>query len=226
MSERVYLALGSNLGDRLANLSRALQALSPYAAVQRVSPVVETDPWGVLDQPDFLNQVAEAETDLPPLELLAGLKEIERTLGRQPGVRYGPRLIDLDILLYGELCAELPGLSLPHPRMAERAFVLVPLAALAPHALHPPTGRTITELLRAVDARGVRTYTPPEGVRIPPDLAAALAQAPRLSGHFNRLPAAHQREIIAQMEAAPNAERLSAALERLSAETTGGEPGV
>ena len=226
MSERVYLALGSNLGDRLANLSRALQALSPYAAVQRVSPVVETDPWGVLDQPDFLNQVAEAETDLPPLELLAGLKEIERTLGRQPGVRYGPRLIDLDILLYGELCAELPGLSLPHPRMAERAFVLVPLAALAPHALHPPTGRTIAELLGAVDARGVRTYLPPEGVRIPPDLAAALAQTPRLSGHFNRLSAARQREIIAQMEAAPTAERLSAALERLSAETAGGEPGV
>ena len=226
MSERVYLALGSNLGDRLANLSRALQALSPYAAVQRVSPVVETDPWGVLDQPDFLNQVAEAETDLPPLELLAGLKEIERTLGRQPGVRYGPRLIDLDILLYGNVYAELPGLSLPHPRMAERAFVLVPLAALAPHALHPAAGRTIAELLQAVDARGVRTYLPPEGVRIPPDLAAALAQAPRLSGYFNRLPAAHQRAVIAQMEAAPTAERLSAALQRLAEEAAGGKPGV
>ncbi len=226
MSERVYLALGSNLGDRLANLSRALQALSSYAAVQRVSPVVETDPWGVLDQPDFLNQVAEADTDLPPLELLAGLKEVERSLGRQPGVRYGPRLIDVDILLYGGLCAELPGLSLPHPRMTERAFVLVPLAALAPHALHPPTGRTIAELLQAVDARGVHTYTPPDGVRIPPDLAAALAQAPRLSGVFNRLPAAHQREIITQMEAATTAERLSTALKRLSAEAAGGKLGV
>jgi len=226
VSERVYLALGSNLGDRLANLSRALQALSSYAAVQRVSPVVETDPWGVLDQPDFLNQVAEADTDLPPLELLAGLKEVERSLGRQPGVRYGPRLIDVDILLYGGLCAELPGLSLPHPRMTERAFVLVPLAALAPHALHPPTGRTIAELLQAVDARGVHTYTPPDGVRIPPDLAAALAQAPRLSGVFNRLPAAHQREIITQMEAATTAERLSTALKRLSAEAAGGKLGV
>ncbi len=151
----VHLALGTNLGDRLANLQAAARALSPRVRLLRASRIYQTPPWGFTDQPAFLNQVLEARTDLPPLELLAYLKAIETTLGRQPTFRNGPRLIDLDILFYADQVIELPGLAVPHPRLAERAFVLVPLAELAPALRHPVLQTTISDLLSRVDCAGV-----------------------------------------------------------------------
>jgi len=158
MKHTVYLSLGSNLGDRKANLKAAAAALAPIVGVLRASRIYQTAPWGYLDQPDFLNQVLECETELAPLELLAHLKRIEKTLGRQPGVRYGPRLIDLDILFYDQLVVDLPELTIPHPRAAERAFVLVPLADLAPGLVHPVLMKTAAELLAALDAGGVTRW--------------------------------------------------------------------
>jgi len=158
----IYLGLGSNLGDRPANLAAAEAALGPAVQLLRTSSTYETEPWGYSDQPAFLNQVVQAETGLAPLDLLAYLKQIETSLGRQPSFHYGPRLIDLDILLYGDQVIDLPGLSIPHPHLAERAFVLVPLAELAPTLRHPLSGKTITELLKEIDPSGVRLTTHPK----------------------------------------------------------------
>ncbi len=152
---RLYLALGSNLGDRRANLQAALQALPPAVLVRRASPVYETPPWGLTEQPAFLNMVVEAETGLPPLDLLVHLKRLETQLGRLPSVRYGPRSIDMDILFYDDLVLDSPGLTIPHPRLHERAFVLVPLADLAPDLVHPRLGQTVRDLLTAVDTSGI-----------------------------------------------------------------------
>lgn len=158
MSHIVYLALGTNLGDRLTNLQEAIQALSPQMRLLRVSPVYETEPWGLKEQPMFLNQVICVETDLSPLELLNFLKGLEKRLGRQPGVRFGPRLIDLDILFYDNLVLEGPPLTIPHPRMVGRAFVLVPLADLAPDFVHPKLGVTVSQLLAECDLSGVHPF--------------------------------------------------------------------
>lgn len=152
----VYLALGTNVGQRPANLRKALASLSPQIQVCRVSGVYETEPWGYTDQPAFLNQVIEARTDLSPVELLARLKDIEVHLGRQPTFRNGPRLIDLDVLLYDDLVMQNEQLILPHPGMSSRAFVLVPLAEIAPDLLHPSAGQTVRELLTGVEASGVK----------------------------------------------------------------------
>jgi 2-amino-4-hydroxy-6-hydroxymethyldihydropteridine diphosphokinase len=151
-----YLSLGSNLGDRRANLRRAVEALPPLVTVLRSSAIYETEPWGYRDQPPFFNQVIEVETGLPPLELLAHLKQVEADLGRRPTFRYGPRLIDMDILFYADQVVDLPGLSIPHPRLAERAFVLAPLSEIAPGLRHPVTGKTILELVSNISLSGVK----------------------------------------------------------------------
>jgi 2-amino-4-hydroxy-6-hydroxymethyldihydropteridine diphosphokinase len=154
----IYLGLGSNLGDRLENLKKAVEALPPMAVEIAASKVYETEPWGYLDQPAFLNQVVEVESELVPAELLAYLKQIERSLGRQVTFRNGPRLIDMDILLYGAMMIEQDGLKIPHPRMCERAFVLRPLADLAPNLRHPVCKAAIRDLLHEVDQSGVYEY--------------------------------------------------------------------
>jgi 2-amino-4-hydroxy-6-hydroxymethyldihydropteridine diphosphokinase len=132
-----YLGLGSNLGERLWNLVQAVAALDevPGIRVTRVSSFRETPPFGVQDQPEFLNGAVEIETELEPPALLAAVKEIETKLGRVPSYRWGPRLIDIDILLYDRLRWESPELTIPHPGLLERPFVMEPLAELAPAAL-------------------------------------------------------------------------------------------
>lgn len=161
MSSVVYIALGSNLGDRQANLQAAIQALQPSVRVRECSPVYETPPWGYLDQPAFLNQVVKGETDLSPRELLDLLKRLEAEMGRQKTVLNGPRLIDLDILFYDDLVMDTPQLTIPHPRMRGRGFVLAPLADLAPDLLHPTLGVTVSELLGEADRSGIILYPEP-----------------------------------------------------------------
>ena len=158
MKHYVYLGLGSNLGDRYANLIAIQVDLAPKIHFECASSVYETPPWGYLDQPTFLNQVVKVETTLKPQKLLKTLKNLEKKLGREPALRYGPRLIDIDILFYDELVRHVHGLTIPHPRLHERAFVLVPLADLAPDLIHPVLGKTVRELLAAVDTIGVRRY--------------------------------------------------------------------
>ncbi len=153
MLHTVYLALGTNLGDRQDNLTNALASLPPAVHVLRISPVYETEPWGYADQPRFLNQVIQAETELAPQELLAYLKRLEAAIGRTPTFHYGPRLIDLDILLYDDQQIATPDLTIPHPHMTERAFVLVPLRDLAPQLVIPGTGKTVEEIIAEKDYR-------------------------------------------------------------------------
>jgi len=156
----IYLALGTNLGHRLANLRAAVAALPPAVSVLAQSPVYETPPWGVAGQPAFLNMALKGETHLAPLALLAYLKQLETQLGRISSIRYGPRLIDLDILFYDDLVLDTPELTIPHPRLHERAFVLVPLADLAPALVHPALGKPVSRLLEGVDANGVKRFEP------------------------------------------------------------------
>lgn len=136
---QVLVGLGSNLGDRLDNLARALEAIEelPDTTLRAVSHAVESEPWGVELQPAFANAVALLSTQLSADRLLAGLKEAEVRLGRQAGVRYGPRVIDLDILLFGGEVWDTEALAVPHPRLAERQFALLPLLEVAPHATWP-----------------------------------------------------------------------------------------
>jgi 2-amino-4-hydroxy-6-hydroxymethyldihydropteridine diphosphokinase len=155
-----YIGMGANLGDRLATLNDAVDRLSAFGMVRAVSSVYETDPMGMLDQPPFLNAAAGMRTSFPPEQLMAGLLQIERDLGRVRTVRNAPRTIDLDLLLYDGAVIETADLTVPHPALHERAFVLVPLAEIAPHAEHPVLGVSIHELLgRLEPAEGVHRVT-------------------------------------------------------------------
>ena len=146
--KRAYLSLGSNLGDRRANIRQALGRLEAQGVrAVRVSSLYKTEPVGYKAQPWFLNCVAEIETDLMPLQLLRRCRAVERELGRRPGLRGGPRPIDLDILLYERAVVQLPEVTVPHPRMAERRFVLVPLNELAAQVRHPVTQQTVADML-------------------------------------------------------------------------------
>nr|WP_240608337.1 2-amino-4-hydroxy-6-hydroxymethyldihydropteridine diphosphokinase [Dehalogenimonas alkenigignens] len=155
----VYLGLGSNLGDRKRNLALAVEAVSRDLHVNQLSPVYETEPWNVAPQPRFLNMAIEAQTTLSPSDLLDYVKNLERMLGRAAAGPGQPRVIDIDILLYGDQVLDTPALTLPHPRLAQRAFNLVPLNDLDPELKHPATGRTAAEMLSALgQIRGVAPY--------------------------------------------------------------------
>lgn len=162
MSETIYLGLGSNLGDRLANLGRAVEELERRGVrLVRSSRVYETDPVGGPEQPDYLNAVIEVSTDQEPRELLDTCLEVERQVGRERGERWGPRTIDIDLLVYGDRRVGEPDLEVPHPRMHQRAFVLIPLLEL--DADPPlPDGRRVGGLKLAPGAlSGVRPFAPP-----------------------------------------------------------------
>ncbi|MCZ7572955.1 MAG: GTP cyclohydrolase MptA [Ardenticatenaceae bacterium] len=182
----VYLGLGSNLGDRQSNLAEAIQRLREYVRIEELSSVYETEPWGYAEQPAFLNMVIKGQTGLPPQDLLRFLKDIEEKMGRRQvnAVRYGPRPIDIDILFYDDVVLDEGRLQVPHPRVEERAFVLVPLADLAPGLVHPQLGQTVAELLATVDRSGVH--------RVESGLLAGFArdvqeERPRIAVSLNRV---------------------------------------
>ena len=151
----VLLGLGGNLGDPAAAIAAALARLDAAGVrVTRRSHLYRTAPWGVTDQPDFLNLCAAAETALSPRALLGLAKRIEAELGREPGERWGPRVVDIDILTYGDDTVDEPGLTIPHPRLTERAFVLAPLEEIAPEAV--VAGRTVQTWAAMADRSGVK----------------------------------------------------------------------
>jgi 2-amino-4-hydroxy-6-hydroxymethyldihydropteridine diphosphokinase len=155
-----FLGLGANVGDRLLQLQRAVNRLRETMEILAVSSVYDTGPMLVTDQPRFLNLVCEAATSLSPEELLLLLKSIEIQLGRVAGPRFGPRLLDIDLLIYDELVFASPRLTVPHPRMLERAFVLVPLAEIAPALRHPVTHIEMAVLAKDVAGADVRKLGP------------------------------------------------------------------
>ena len=148
-----YIGFGSNIGDRLAHIQNAIHTLSKTEGItlQKISSVYKTDPVGYEAQAHFLNGVAAIQTDFPPLSLLHALKNIETTAGRQHRIRWGPREIDLDILIYGDLYLQTEKLIIPHPEMHLRRFVLVPLAEIAPDLVHPVFQETVQTLLNSLE---------------------------------------------------------------------------
>ena len=151
----VFIALGSNIGDRMRALKEAIDLLPPDIMPASFSKVYETPPWGYEDQSSFLNQVIKTQTHLTPCEVLKRLKEIERELGRQPIFRYGPRLIDLDILFYDAMEYKSEKLTIPHPEIANRAFVLVPLMEIAPNYIHPVTHKKIIDMAAQIETGSI-----------------------------------------------------------------------
>lgn len=158
---RAAIGLGGNVGDRPALLDAAAGRIASLGRIVRTSALYETAPWGNVRQPLFINAALVLETELPPEELLDRLLEIERALGRDRGgeERWGPRLIDLDLLLYDDRVVKSDALAVPHPRLHERAFALVPLAEIAPEAVHPVLGETVGAIAARVGTIGVRRLT-------------------------------------------------------------------
>ena len=154
----VYLALGSNLGNRLANLKQAVAALSPQMELKAKSHVYETPPWGYEDQPKFLNQVIKVRTYLEPEQLFKHIKRLEVTLGRRASFQNGPRLIDIDILFYDDLVLNTPSLVIPHPRLHERGFVLLPLMDIDSELVHPVNKKSVREMVTLSNMEGIEKF--------------------------------------------------------------------
>ncbi len=150
---QVYLGIGSNLGDRQANIEKALKLLGERLQIELVSSIYETEPVGYVEQPVFLNAVCRGQTELGPLQLLSLVKGIEASLGRVSSFPNAPRTIDLDIIFYGNMIMQTPELTIPHPRLEERAFVLIPLLEIAPDLSHPVSGESIKDLAARVQGR-------------------------------------------------------------------------
>ena len=159
MDHIVYLALGSNMGNRLSNLKAAVLNLTPQMTVKQKSSVYETPPWGFTEQDAFLNQVVKVTTYLEPEPLLRHLKRMETALGRVPNFQNGPRVIDIDILFFDKMIINTPPLVVLHPRLHERAFVLVPLAEIEPDFIHPILQRPINKILEDVDRSEIKLFT-------------------------------------------------------------------
>ena len=160
MNHTVYLSLGTNLGNRAENLKQAITSLPPQMTVKKKSKIYETPPWGYTDQETFLNQVVLATTYLEPEPLLKHLKRLEVALGRKASFRYGPRLIDIDILFYDDLIMETPSLTIPHPHVHERGFVLMPMMDIAPDHVHPVTKKSTREMIALCNTEGIALYEP------------------------------------------------------------------
>ncbi len=159
MERGVYVSLGSNLGDRAATLGAGRRGLAVLGRLAECSSVYETAPWGVPDeQPMFLNQVCRMETELSPGELIKRFQEIEARQGRDRSKRLSARELDIDLLVYGDRVVEDPDVAVPHPRLCERAFVVAPLAEIAPDLVVPGTGQTVAGLLTGLDSSGVRVW--------------------------------------------------------------------
>jgi 2-amino-4-hydroxy-6-hydroxymethyldihydropteridine diphosphokinase len=158
MEHTVYLSLGSNLGDRAANLKQAIASLRPQMDIKARSKVYETPPWGYTDQEKFLNQVVKVRTYVEPEPLLKHLKRLEIALGRTETFHYGPRLIDMDILYYDDLVLQTPILDIPHPHMHKRGFVLLPLMDIAPDLVHPVEKKSTREMIANCDLRGITEF--------------------------------------------------------------------
>lgn len=161
---QAYLSAGSNVGNRQKFLRRALRSISDFCEITKVSSVYETEPWGKLDQPRFLNLCLAVKTSLHPQELLNRIKDIEIDIGRTKTTKWGEREIDIDILFYGSKIVRGPSLALPHPRIEERAFVLVPLAEIAPNFIHPVLKKTIRQLVQNTGSKGVSKLVQVMGV--------------------------------------------------------------
>lgn len=155
----VYLALGTNIGNRAANLKRAISLLPPQMTVREKSKVYETPPWGYTEQESFFNQVVMATTYLSPEKLIKHLKRLEVAMGRKASFRNGPRLIDIDILFYDDVILDTPSLVIPHPRLHERGFVLLPLMDIAPDLIHPVKKKSIRELIAFSNMKEIKEVT-------------------------------------------------------------------
>ena len=166
----MYLGLGSNLGDRMDNLLQGLRILGSRINLTRVSSIYESEPWGYADQPAFLNCVCEGVTSQTSQQVLSILKDAESLVGRKPTFPGGPRVFDADLLFHAQLVVDGPDLQVPHPRLAERVFVLLPMAEIAPNFVHPLMGKDVKELLAEAKGReGVRWCAPPPVCALSPE---------------------------------------------------------
>jgi 2-amino-4-hydroxy-6-hydroxymethyldihydropteridine diphosphokinase len=203
MSFPVYVAMGSNIGNRLESLKTAICELRPHTLVTRTSNVYETPPWGYLEQPAFLNMVVEVQTLLTPAELLRQLQSIEQKIGRVKTILNGPRVIDLDIILFEDHVYEDEQLSIPHPRLRERAFVLLPLADVASELTHPIFKISISELLQECNLDGIIQIATAKELMlslesncsfVPTEIAIELKTNQVAARVYHHLPPSHQRE--------------------------------
>lgn len=222
--KQVFLALGSNLGDRLHNLQQAIFRLPPAVLPLRSSQVYETPPWGIEDQPRFLNMVIETATALPPLDLLNYLKMLEKQMGRVEGIRYGPRLIDMDILFYENQVLSEEQLQIPHPRLHERSFVLLPLNDLIPSFQHPLLKESIASLLKTSDLKGIIPQSLPASFQLlpydgwydlPADLRSALEDSAQAAAAFYNLPSSHRQRWINHIQESRRSETRQQRIEKM-----------